>query len=100
MNKPTRYFSSRQEKQVAKQVGGKIVPNSGAIKFGAGDVVTDDWLIECKTKTSESKSMTIQKEWLDKNEEEILREFNITEPLTEEEKNKIREENKWIEENI
>ena len=36
----------------------------------------------------------------DKSEEEILKEFNISEPLTEEEKNKIREENKWIEENI
>ena len=36
----------------------------------------------------------------DKSEEEVLKEFNITEPLTEEEKNKIREENKWIEENI
>ena len=36
----------------------------------------------------------------DKTEEEILKEFNISEPLTEEEKSKIREENKWIEDNI
>ena len=36
----------------------------------------------------------------DKSEEEVLKEFNIKEPLTEEEKNKIREENKWIEENL
>ena len=36
----------------------------------------------------------------DKSEEEILKEFNISEPLTEEEKSKIREENKWIEDNI
>ena len=36
----------------------------------------------------------------DKSEEEIMREFNIKQPFTEEEKNKIREENKWIEENI
>ena len=36
----------------------------------------------------------------DKSEEEVLKEFGISEPLTEEEKNKIREENKWIEENI
>ena len=34
----------------------------------------------------------------DKSEEEILKEFNITEPLTEEEKNKVTEENKWIKE--
>ena len=36
----------------------------------------------------------------DKSEDELLKTFNITEPFTEEEKNKIKEENKWIDENI
>ena len=36
----------------------------------------------------------------DKSEEEVLKDFNIKDPLTEEEKNKIREENKWIGENL
>ena len=36
----------------------------------------------------------------DKSEEEVLKEMNIKEPLTEEEKNKIKDENKWIEENL
>ena len=36
----------------------------------------------------------------DKNEEEIFKTFNITEKFTEEEKNKIKEENKWIDENL
>ena len=36
----------------------------------------------------------------DKSEEEIMKEFNIKKPFTEEEKNKLKEENKWIEENI
>ena len=36
----------------------------------------------------------------DKSEEEIFKTFNITEPFTEEEKNKIKEENKWIDENL
>ena len=36
----------------------------------------------------------------DKSEDELLKTFNITEPFTEEEKNKIKEENKWIEENL
>ena len=36
----------------------------------------------------------------DKNEEEIFKTFGITEPLTEEEKKKIKEENKWIDENL
>jgi S-phase kinase-associated protein 1 len=36
----------------------------------------------------------------DKSEEEIFKTFGITETFTEEEKAKIREENKWIEENL
>ena len=36
----------------------------------------------------------------DKTEEEVLKTFNINEPFTEEEKKKIREENKWIDENV
>ena len=70
--KPTRYYSSKQEKAVAKSISGKVVPNSGAIRFGAGDVQLDDWLIECKTKTTPSKSISIQKEWIEKNEEEAF----------------------------
>ena len=33
MNKPTRYYSKQQEKKVAKYVGGKRQPNSGATAF-------------------------------------------------------------------
>ena len=36
----------------------------------------------------------------DKTEEEVLKTFGINEPLTEEEKKKIKEENKWIDENL
>jgi S-phase kinase-associated protein 1 len=36
----------------------------------------------------------------DKSEEEIFKTFGITETFTEEEKARIREENKWIEENL
>lgn len=36
----------------------------------------------------------------DKTEEEIFKAFNITETFTEEEKNTIKENNKWLEENI
>lgn len=73
MNKSaTRYFSSKQEKSVAKAVGGKKTANSGATLFQKGDVSTDKWLIECKTKTSPSESMSIKREWLEKNEEEAF----------------------------
>lgn len=71
-SKPTRYFSSKQEKHVAKTVGGKQVANSGATAFSKGDVRNDKWLIECKTKTSPSQSISIKKEWLEKNEEEAF----------------------------
>ncbi len=36
----------------------------------------------------------------DKSEDEIFKTFGITEVFSEEERNRIREENKWIEENI
>ena len=70
MNKPTRYYSKQQEKKVAKYVGGKRQPNSGATPFYKGDVITDEFLIECKTKTKDCKSFTVKEDWLLKNEEE------------------------------
>ena len=68
----TRYYSKKQETKVAKKLNGKRTANSGATAFSKGDVVTKDWLIECKTKTSDSKSFTIKEEWLLKNEEEAF----------------------------
>ena len=68
----TRYFSNKQEKHVAKAVGGKQTANSGATMFSKGDVTLSDWLLECKTKTSPSQSISIKKEWLEKNEEEAF----------------------------
>ena len=72
MIRPTRFYSSRQEKAIAKAVGGKKVANSGATTFNKGDVKTEDWLFEAKTKTSESQSFSIKKEWLLKNKEEAF----------------------------
>lgn len=68
--KPTRWYSSKQETKVAKAVGGRKTVNSGATKFQKGDVTTDQWLIECKTCTTDKKQFTIKEEWLTKNEEE------------------------------
>lgn len=71
--KPTRFYSNRQEKSVAKALGGKQVANSGATKFDAGDVaIGNKWLIECKTCTEEKKSISIKKEWLVKNKQEAF----------------------------
>ena len=68
----TRYYSKRQETKVAKVVCGKRQSNSGATAFAKGDVVTQDWLIECKTKTKDCNSFTIKEDWLLKNEEEAF----------------------------
>lgn len=72
MTHPTRWYSNKQEKQVAKLVSGKQTANSGASAFSKGDVKADNWLIECKTLTEPKKSHTIKREWLEKNAEEAF----------------------------
>ena len=68
----TRYYSAKQEKAVAKVIGGKPVANSGAATFVGGDVINDEILVECKTCMEEKKSFSIKQEWLDKIEEEAF----------------------------
>ena len=78
VNRPTRfntrYYSDKQEKAVAKSLGGKQTANSGATKFNAGDVILSDsnFLIECKTCIEEKKSFAIKHDWLTKNKEEAF----------------------------
>ena len=71
---PTRTFSKKQETYVAKVTGGKTTKNSGATMFGGkADVLINNLLsIECKTKTKDSDSISIKKEWLEKLKEERL----------------------------
>lgn len=68
----TRYYSSKQEKKIAKAISGKQVANSGATAFNKGDVIAGNWLIECKTCVSPKNSFSIKKEWLEKNKEEAF----------------------------
>ena len=68
--KPTRYYSTKQETEVAKALNGKRTPNSGATMFNKADVTTDNWLIECKTCVKDQKSFSIKKEWIEKNTQE------------------------------
>ena len=70
--KSTRYYSNRQEKKIAKELGGKQVANSGATSFSKGDVRIKNWLIEAKTVTKEKDSFSIKKAWLLKNKEEAF----------------------------
>lgn len=71
-SKPTRYYSKKQEDAVAKALNGTRNINSGATMFIKSDCVTDQWLIECKTKVKNSESISIKKEWIDKNIKEAL----------------------------
>jgi hypothetical protein len=73
--KPTRFYSAAQEKSVSKAVCGKVQKNSGATAVDKGDVVTsgvNSFLLESKTKTSASESISIKKEWFEKNKQECL----------------------------
>lgn len=71
-SKPTRYYSSKQEKTVASHLGGERTSNSGATPFQKSDVLTEQFALECKTKTTQVDSISIKKEWLEKNEKEAM----------------------------
>ena len=45
----TKQYSNKQEKMIAKELGGYQVGMSGAAPANPGDVKTYEWLIECKT---------------------------------------------------
>ena len=74
MYKNTRDASSNQEKKIAKSLGGKRTPNSGATPFYKGDVCisanNSNWLIEAKTCMEPKKSFSIKQDWLYKMQEE------------------------------
>ena len=71
-SKPTRYYSDKQEKSVAKAVNGRQTANSGATAFVKGDILLEKFLLECKTKTHHSDSISVKKEWIEKNRREAL----------------------------
>lgn len=68
----TRYYSDMQEKEVAGVVEGFQTCNSGASKFTAGDVINKNasLLVECKTTMTDKESVSIKKEWIQKNKSE------------------------------
>lgn len=68
----TRDFSSSQEAEIAKLLGGKVQSNSGGTKFGGGDVHTKAFFIEAKTPTKCQASFSIKKEWIDKMKEQAF----------------------------
>lgn len=71
-DKPTRWFSRKQEDAVADATGGKRTKNSGATLFQKGDVLLEDFTLECKTKTTNSESISIKREWFEKQLKESI----------------------------
>lgn len=67
---PTRTFSKKQEIAIADATGGQRTPNSGATTWSKGDVLTEQFLLEAKTKTTHADSIKINKEWFEKNRQE------------------------------
>lgn len=60
----TKYLSNKQEKSVATDFSGKVVIASGALWGSKGDVITDLFLIECKTTGKPSYSLNCEKTWM------------------------------------
>lgn len=70
----TRYASKKQEERIAKKLGGKVNSNSGAGLWNKSDVLLEDASIsiECKTCMTPKNSFSIKKEWIEKNQKELL----------------------------
>lgn len=68
----TRHFSDAQEKAVCRLLDAQQQSNSGAGKFKKGDCIQKEasLLIECKTVVTDKDSVSIKKDWIDKNKEE------------------------------
>lgn len=70
----TRFFSQKQEDNVAKALGGYRVPASGSGKWQKSDVVVKDasLSVECKTVVAPKKSFSIKKDWIEKHKQEAF----------------------------
>jgi len=56
--------SVKQEKRLAKDLGAKRTPQSGAQPTSPNDMILGNYIIE--SKATKGKSISLQKEWLDK----------------------------------
>lgn len=68
--KSTRFYSSKQENELARLNNGSVQPNSGATAMKKGDVSLEKLLLEAKCKMSNCDSFSIKKDWIVKNRHE------------------------------
>lgn len=62
--------SLAQEERVARLFTGKRTPQSGGGKFVLGDVISEDFLVECKTSVTVKDSYSVKREILKKADEQ------------------------------
>lgn len=62
----TKDYSTKQEKQIANYLDWKTVSASGARDFNKGDIISDEWLGECKTHTTSEHDVIFKKSVWDK----------------------------------
>lgn len=62
--------ATEQEVRIAKMFGARRSPQSGGGAWKLGDVLSTDWLVECKTTTTPKDSYSVRKDILDKADHE------------------------------
>ena len=66
-----RTFSQKREKSIAKRMGAKLTPNSGARWHSKGDMATPEELIEVKS--TSGSTLVLHRDWLEKIREEAIK---------------------------
>ena len=72
----TKTFSSKQEHLIADSLDWKVVAGSGAAPCTPGDVISDEWLGECKTHVDKHKIFFDIKVWDKINNEAVVKHRN------------------------
>lgn len=72
MNLATKKYSSAQESMIANTLNWKVVAGSGAVACLPGDVISDNWLGECKTHTSPRQKIQFMRNHWEKIKEEAM----------------------------
>ena len=75
MEKSTKYYSNIQEKQIADALGWHQVSGSGARNLHPGDVISDDWMGECKTHTKPGNKIVFDFKVWEKIRDEAISQF-------------------------
>lgn len=72
MNDSTKLYSSKQEHMIAEYLGWDVVPASGARHFDKGDIISADFLGECKTHVSKTSRIRVDFDVMTKLESEAM----------------------------